>query len=225
MNQSNVKRRGVVFWVISAFISYNIIEPVDFASIIGFSIITVAIKYSIDFIVLYLFKKVLNKDSNIIQENREISGAEIIKEVSSVWIRVPVCFFAGYYGNKKNQKDILDMEAFALAIVGTHAQVFNRPIQTITKSEAFQYTMDLVSSRGGSEKQQINNACWSIIFSELINTNKHISEEALKNAVDKGLFEISHPILEELRDIGFPVEYENSQKITERYIEKIAKLN
>ena len=74
-----------------------------------------------------------------------MTPAQIVRSMPSVWVRVPICICAGYYGEKAAEGEAVDHNAMMRAIAETDVQVYGRDPATVFDGDPFGLALSLYS--------------------------------------------------------------------------------
>lgn len=134
-----------------------------------------------------------------------MSPARVVQSIPSVWFRVPLCIFIGYYDNKTTADSEVDYEALAFAMKGTDAQVYGRDLEKLHKEPPFTLASELFAKmKAGTEKEKLEDAVLCLLMGELINGGTNISSQLATKSADLGFASISKPIIGKLCEAGYP---------------------
>ena len=147
----------------------------------------------------------LRKLKELMDPINQMTPSQIVRSMPSVWVRVPICICAGYYGNKTTKGDIVDRDAMLFAIAGTDVQVYGRELETVRGSEPYILASQLyLQMKDGSEKEKLEDATLALLMGEMIKGGTNISPKLAIKSVDLGFAEISKPIIGKLIATGYP---------------------
>ncbi len=157
----------------------------------------------------------LREELGVIEPINTMSPAQIIQSIPSVWFRVPLCIYIGYYDNKTTGDGTVDYEALAFAMKGTDAQVYGRELETLHEEAPFKLAGELfLGMKDGTEKEKLEDAVFCLLAGELINGGTNISSKLAAKSVDLGFMHISKPIVAELLEAGYPLSETTIGKIS-----------
>jgi hypothetical protein len=165
-----------------------------------------------------LFRKI----KEIIDPINRMTPAQIIQSIPLVWARVPICIFAGYYGNKHTEENIVDHDLIVSSIALTDVQVYGRDIETVCDGEPYKLAVFLYSSmKDGTEKEKLGDATHSLLLGELEKGGTNISQTLAIKSGGLGYTTISKPIIEKLMSVDYPTSADVIEKTTKEALEKI----
>jgi hypothetical protein len=163
------------------------------------------------------FKKLIAKADPI----NQMTPIQVVRSMPSVWVRVPICVFAGYFDNKSNEEEEVDYDALVFSIIGTDIQVYGRESFNIEESPQIQFALNILSRmKEGVEFEKLLDASYVLLLSEMINGGSNITVELGTKSVDLGFTKISKPLMYELFDEEFPISQERYQEISNKAIQK-----
>lgn len=147
----------------------------------------------------------LRDQLGILDPLNTMTPAQVVQSIPSVWFRVPLCVFIGYYDNKATANDEVDYEALAFAMKGTDAQVYGRDLENLHKEASFTLAAELFAKmKDGTEREKLEDAVLCLLMGELVNGGTNISTELGTKSADLGFATIAKPIIEKLFSAGYP---------------------
>lgn len=150
-----------------------------------------------------------------------MTPCQIVASVPSVWFRVPLAIFNGYFSDKATEEESVDYQAITNAMAATDVIIYGRDQNSVYKSAPFELALDLFSgTKEGSEKEKVEDATLSLLLGEMIYGGTNISQELAIESVDYGFLNISRPVIEKLFSAGFPPTEKLIADITKAAMEK-----
>ncbi|MCK4752458.1 MAG: hypothetical protein KAS75_03355 [Planctomycetes bacterium] len=163
----------------------------------------------------------LREKLGVIEPINTMSPAQIVQSIPTVWFRVPLCIYIGYYDNKATEDSVIDHEALAFAMKGTDAQVYGRELETVHEEASFKLAAELfLGMKDGTEKEKLEDAIFSLLLGELINGGTNISSKLAAKSADLGFVQISKPIIGKLLAAGHPPSETIISEISEEGMKK-----
>ena len=151
----------------------------------------------------------------------QLTPAQVVKSVPSIWSRVPLAIYNGYHSHPEHMYSVINQEALMGAMIGADVVVYNRNENSCTIEEPLIFAMDLLKRmKSGSKSEKLSDATFALLLGEMLKGGTNISSALGTQAVELGFSHISQNIIKQLCASPFPPSPELIGRLTKEGLDK-----